>query len=81
MTNVIKRALQTGTFNFVGQEANEIPKELFKIDEIPLEGQNWWECVPLTKMDFSNNNISNLPEQILMFIDLQLLRMKNNMLV
>jgi hypothetical protein len=78
LTNVVKRALQTGTFNFVGQEANEIPPELFKIEDIPLDGQNWWECCPLTKMDFSNNSIRVIPEEILMFIDLQVLRMKNN---
>ena len=37
--------------------------------------------MPITRMDFSNNLISKVPEQILMFIDLQLLRMKNNQLV
>lgn len=53
--NVIKRAMQTGTFNYVGQDSKEIPPELFRLEDLPLEEQNWWDCVAITKMDFSNN--------------------------
>jgi Leucine-rich repeat (LRR) protein len=73
--------LQTGTFNYVGQETKEIPPELFKLEELPLDGQNWWDCNPITKMDFSNNEITVVSEKISIFADLQLLRMKNNQLL
>jgi hypothetical protein len=59
--NTIKRALQTGTFNFVGQEASEFPKDLFRIETIQFDDQNWWECLPITKMDLSNNSITFIP--------------------
>lgn len=78
--HAIKRAMQTGTFNYVGQETKEIPPALFRLEDLPLEEQNWWDCVAITKMDFSNNEIACIPDKITLFTDLQLLRMKNNAL-
>lgn len=78
--NVIKRAMQTGTFNYVGQESKEVPPELFRLEDLPLEEQNWWDCVAITKMDFSNNEIAAVPDKLTLFTDLAQLRMKNNAL-
>jgi hypothetical protein len=32
LINTIKKALQTGAFNYMGQEIKQIPRELFHID-------------------------------------------------
>ena len=55
LVKTIKRALQTGGLNLVGQDLREVPADLFRIEDLPLEETNWWECVAITKMDFSNN--------------------------
>lgn len=75
----IKRALETGTFNFVGQEATTFPDQIWRIDELKIEDQNWWECNPITKIDVSNNEIPSIPEGIVALADIQVLRMKNNL--
>lgn len=51
----IKRALESGGFNYVGQEATQIPPQLWNIDDLQIEDQNWWECNPILKVDVSNN--------------------------
>ena len=38
----IKRALQTGAFNYMSQQLKVYPKELFNIDQINFDDQNWW---------------------------------------
>ena len=75
----IKRAFETGTFNFVGQEATQFPQQLWKVDQLNIEDQNWWECNPIIRIDVSNNEITEIPEGILALPDVQLLRMKNNL--
>jgi hypothetical protein len=37
------------------------PEELFNIDEINLDGEQWWNKNPLTKIDLSNNRIVEIP--------------------
>ena len=70
----LKRALETGGFNYVGQEATSFPDQLWHIDDVKIEDQNWWECNPIVKVDVSNNEIPEIPEGIVNLADLQLLR-------
>jgi hypothetical protein len=51
---------------------------LFHIDEIVFDDQNWWDCLPITKIDVSNNEIVGIPSDIINLPDIQLLRMRNN---
>ena len=75
----IKRALQTGGFQLIGQELTAFPIEVCRIDTLVFDDQNWWDCNPITKMDLSNNSISELPAEIVKLPDLQLIRLKNNL--
>lgn len=78
--NAIKRALQTGSLGLVGQDLNEFPPEIFSIDTLNFDDQNWWQCYPISKLDLSNNQIAVFPEGVGKLPDLQLIRMKNNFL-
>jgi Leucine-rich repeat (LRR) protein len=78
LINTIKRALQTGSFQMIGQELKMFPIEVCRIDTLNFEDQNWWDCNPITKMDLSNNNIQDIPAEIAKLPDLQLIRLKNN---
>ena len=80
LVKTIKRALQTGGLSLVGQDLTEVPADLFRIEDMPLEDANWWECVAITKMDFSNNDITRIPSNITVFPDLLQVRFKNNKL-
>ena len=75
----IKRALQTGGFQLIGQELTAFPIEVCRIDTLVFDDQNWWDCNPITKMDLSNNSTSELPAEIVKLPDLQLIRLKNNL--
>ena len=82
----IKRAFETGTFNFVGQEATQFPQQLWKVDQLNIEDQNWWECNPIIRIDVSNNEITEIPEEILALPDvsqiktLEVIYLNNNRL-
>ncbi len=64
----------------MGQDASAFPEELFKLDTLPLQDQNWWDCLPISKIDLSNNLITIIPDKLTIFPDLQLIRLRNNLI-
>ena len=42
--------------------------------------ENWWEGVPLTKVDLSNNEIPSVPEEIATQEEIAWLNLSNNKL-
>lgn len=54
----IKQAKRTGLINISNLELNYLPNEIFD-DEVRFDDINWWDIVEITKIDASNNNISD----------------------
>ncbi|CAD8080152.1 unnamed protein product [Paramecium sonneborni] len=57
----IKKAWQTGNLALVHYDLQDFPDEIINIDTINLEGEEWWQKCPLTKLDLTNNNIQEIP--------------------
>lgn len=57
----LKKAWQTGSLQLINFELTEIPNEVIQIESINIEGEQWWQKCPLTKLDLSNNNIEEIP--------------------
>jgi len=63
MEGALKRAKQSGTFSLQGRSLKQFPMELCKFTELEI-GDNWWESYELSKLDLSNNEIPEIPEEI-----------------
>lgn len=59
-----KRAKQSGTFNCPSHNLKVFPKELANFAEMTIPGENWWDGNDLRKIDVSNNEIEEVPEDI-----------------
>ena len=46
-----------------GRELTTFPAEIINFQELKLI-ENWWEAYQLSKMDLSNNQIPEIPEEI-----------------
>lgn len=53
----LKQARTNGTINLANLHLNEIPPEVFD-PNVNIPDVNWWEMVDITKLDASNNNLS-----------------------
>ncbi|CAD8081571.1 unnamed protein product [Paramecium sonneborni] len=73
----IKKAWQTGNLALVHYDLQDFPDEIINIDTINLEGEEWWQKCPLTKLDLTNNSIQEIPLYDTLQ-DLQVLRLGNN---
>ncbi|CAK80424.1 unnamed protein product (macronuclear) [Paramecium tetraurelia] len=73
----IKKAWQTGNLALVHYDLQDFPDEIINIDTINLEGEEWWQKCPLTKLDLTNNNIQDIPLYDTLQ-ELQVLRLGNN---
>ncbi|EWS71822.1 hypothetical protein TTHERM_000716187 (macronuclear) [Tetrahymena thermophila SB210] len=75
----LKRARRTGQLTLIGLELKEFPKQIAQYQDLQLD-DNWWEIAPLTKLDLSNNEIKQIPEDFTHEKEIQLVRMLNNKL-
>lgn len=58
-----------------------MPKELENYAELNVDGVEWWSQCPLSKLDFTNNNIRQIPGNIFgNEKEIQVLRFINNKL-
>lgn len=42
-------------------DLQDFPEEIINIETINLEGEEWWQKCPLTKLDLTNNSIAEIP--------------------
>lgn len=57
----MKTAKRSGLLNLSNMGLSFLPSEIFS-DQINYDDLNWWEIVDITKLDATNNNISELNE-------------------
>lgn len=63
MTNKLRMAQKSGNLNVVGMSLNKFPDELKQFQELKLL-DNWWEALPILKLDCSNNLFESLPADL-----------------
>jgi Leucine-rich repeat (LRR) protein len=84
--NVIMKKLEqckkTGVLNLssLNPPLEEIPKELFNMYFNFSESDKFWELETLKSLDFSFNQLTDLPKELLLFNDIQTVKIKNNKL-
>lgn len=85
-SNVLMKKLEqckkTGILNMssLSPPLHEIPKELFDLYFNFNENDKFWEIETLKSLDFSFNQLADLPKELLLFNDIQTLKLKNNIL-
>lgn len=52
----LKKARRNGQLMLVGLELKQFPMDICNFSELTFD-DNWWELVPLSKVDLSNNEI------------------------
>ena len=75
----LKRGQESGNVNASNRDLSTFPEDLCKFSELRLL-DNWWDAMPLLKIDIANNQISQLPDQLATQAELQNLNMMNNQL-
>eukprot|EP01060_Flectonema_neradi_P017692 TRINITY_DN24539_c0_g1_i1.p1 TRINITY_DN24539_c0_g1~~TRINITY_DN24539_c0_g1_i1.p1 ORF type:complete len:640 (+),score=78.96 TRINITY_DN24539_c0_g1_i1:79-1920(+) len=55
------KSLQSGVLALSGRGLSTLPKEFGALDTLQYDNKTWWEEVELTKLDLSNNELSELP--------------------
>jgi hypothetical protein len=59
----MKRAKTNGVLNLQGRDLKAFPMDICKFEELKII-ENWWESFDLTKIDLSNNEIPEVPDDI-----------------
>ena len=59
-----KRAKSSGTFVCQSHNLKVFPAELANFAEMAIPGENWWDGYDLTKVDVSNNEIPDVPNDL-----------------
>ena len=78
LTNAYKKAKQKGFLRLANFDLEEIPEDLHKFNEISLPGDNWWEDIPLSSIDISNNTITHLDPRLSILREIEVFKMINN---
>ncbi len=73
------RAKQTGNLTICDRGIKNFPEEILKFEDLQVI-ENWWEGMPLTKIDMSNNEIPSVPDEIASQEELIWFNMSNNKL-
>lgn len=73
-------AQKTGVIQINSLDLAVFPKQIQDIAELRFDAQKWWDIVPITKLDLSNNSIKEVPSEIANLKDLVSFRMQNNQL-
>jgi leucine-rich repeat protein SHOC2 len=77
-STVYKAARKTGSLNLSSKQMTAVPLEIFALDSILEQDENFWEVCPLTKLDLSHNEITELPPQVSNLVDLLSLKLRGN---
>jgi|LauGreDrversion4_2_1035121.scaffolds.fasta_scaffold204179_3 hypothetical protein len=59
----LTRAKNTGALIVSDKQLKKFPDEILKFEDLQVL-ENWWEGMPLTKIDLTNNEIPAIPEEI-----------------
>jgi Leucine-rich repeat (LRR) protein len=65
--------------NLIGLDLKDFPLDIANFSNLTFD-DNWWDLLPLSKLDLSNNEISSIDENIANEKDLSSIRMQNNKL-
>jgi len=76
----LQKCQSTGYIQLDNLELGIFPKEIPNIAELRFDSQKWWDIVPITKIDLSNNKIKEIPEDIVNLNEVVSFRMLNNAL-
>ncbi len=79
MDTMLTKAKQSGTLIVQNRGLKLFPSEILRFQDINVEC-NWWEGHDLTKIDLSNNDIPEIPEQIATQEFIQHLNINSNLL-
>eukprot|EP00347_Sterkiella_histriomuscorum_P009848 403339641 len=63
LEGALKRAKQNGTLIIADRQLKAFPGEILKFSELQIT-ENWWDTFDLQKIDLSNNEIPEIPEEI-----------------
>lgn len=63
MEGALKRAKETGFFNLASRNVTVFPADLCKFAELQII-EKFWEGFDLSKIDLSNNQIPEVPEEL-----------------
>jgi len=75
-----KRAKTSGAFILQSNGLKTFPAELANFAEFTIPGENWWDGCELTKIDVSNNEIPEIPEDLSKQDTIQHLNVNSNKL-
>ena len=62
MKECMVKSLQSGELTLAGRGLRELPSEFKSLDSLDYDNKTWWEEVELTKLDLSNNELTELPK-------------------
>jgi leucine-rich repeat protein SHOC2 len=79
LDSALARAKQSGNLTISDRQLKNFPNEIIKFEDLQII-ENWWEGMPLTKIDLSNNEIPTVPEEISIHEELAWFNMSNNKL-
>ena len=71
------RAKENGILRFGNLNLTKFPDEIHRFNEYTLPGDNWWEDVPLTSIDLSNNPIPEIDPRISKLEELAVIKIMN----
>lgn len=77
LENAYARAKQKGILRLGNLQLTRFPDEIHRFNEYTLPGDNWWEDVPLSHIDLSNNPISEIDPRISNLRELVIFKMIN----
>jgi Leucine-rich repeat (LRR) protein len=79
-STLYKNARKSGILNLSSKSLRTPPMEIFCLDTKLESDENFWEICPLTKLDLSHNEITELPLEVSNLIDLMTLKLRGNRL-
>ncbi|KAL3268782.1 hypothetical protein HHI36_007880 [Cryptolaemus montrouzieri] len=93
---MIKAVRRTGSLNLSGRSLTTVPTRVFKMYELSDQDysnhvdfnktsdeneENWWNFKPLTYIDFSSNQLQEIPSEIEMFTTMETANLQDNCLL
>ena len=57
ITKAMQAAKRNGNLKMANMQLAEFPEAIHKFNEVSIQGDNWWEDIPLTIIDLSHNKI------------------------
>lgn len=78
LNQAFQKAKQKGFLRLANMELTSTPEEVHKFNEVTLPGESWWQDIPLSGVDLSNNEIFEIDPRISNLIECEVFKMMNN---